>query len=59
MIHTYEVESTKQFIITKKVAKHGSQAVIVVPKMLQGHIKPRSMVRLTIDVLEEADDDVA
>ena len=43
----------KQFVITKKVAKHGSQAVIVIPRVLESHLKPKTVVKLTIDVLEE------
>ncbi|MBW2990243.1 hypothetical protein KY348_00900 [Candidatus Woesearchaeota archaeon] len=43
----------KQFIITKKVAKHGSQAVIIVPRVLEKELKPKTVVKLTIDVLEE------
>jgi len=43
----------KQFVITKRVAKHGSQAVIVVPRVLEKHLKPRTVVKLTIDVVEE------
>ncbi len=42
----------KQFIITKKIAKHGSQAIIVVPRMLEQHLRPGTMVQLTIDVKE-------
>jgi len=42
-----------QYIITKKIAKHGSQAVIVIPKVLQDRLKPKTIVKLTIDVLEE------
>ena len=43
----------KQFIITKKIAKHGSQAVIVIPRVLQNKLKPGTIAQLTIDVLEE------
>ncbi len=46
----------KQFVITKRIAKHGSQAIIVVPRLLEKHLKPKTVVKLTIDVLEEADD---
>lgn len=46
----------EQYIITKKIAKHGSQAVIVVPKVLEKRLKPRTLVKLTIDVIEEADE---
>jgi len=43
----------KQFIITKKIAKHGDQAVIVIPRFLQGELSPQTIVKLTIDVLQE------
>ena len=45
---------SKQFIITKKIAKHGKQAIIVVPRVLEHKLKPKTIVKLTIDVLEEA-----
>ncbi|MBU1198655.1 MAG: hypothetical protein KKF46_07875 [Nanoarchaeota archaeon] len=45
----------KQFIITKKVAKHSNQAIIVVPRILENYLKPKTIVRLTIDVLEEVE----
>ncbi len=47
----------KQFTITKKIAKHGSQAIIVVPKILENELKPNTIVKLTIDVVREAEDD--
>lgn len=43
----------KQFTITKKIAKHGRQAIIVVPKILQAILKPNTLVELQIKVLEE------
>lgn len=43
-----------QFIITKKIAKHGKQAIIVIPKILEEDLKPSTIVKLTIDVLKEA-----
>lgn len=42
-----------QFIITKRIAKHGGQSVIVIPSVLSGKIKPQMLVKITIDVLEE------
>ena len=42
----------QQFIITKKVAKHGKQAIIVIPRVLEKHLAPKTVVRLTIDVIE-------
>ena len=47
----------KQFTITKKIAKHGSQAIIVVPKILEKELKPNTIVKLTIDVVREAEND--
>jgi len=43
----------KQFIITKKIAKHGKQAIIVIPKILQEALKPNTLVELQIKVLED------
>lgn len=42
------------FVITKKIAKHGNQAIIVVPRILESQLKPGTIVKLNIDVLEEA-----
>jgi hypothetical protein len=41
------------FTITKKVAKHGKQGIIVIPSVLSSHVKAGMLVRVTIDVLEE------
>jgi len=43
----------KTFMITKKIAKHGKQAIIIIPKMLQQMLKPNTVVELQIKVLEE------
>jgi hypothetical protein len=40
-----------QFIITKKIAKHGKQAIIVIPRMLEGELKPGTIVKITLDIL--------
>lgn len=44
-------EENKKFIITKRVAKHGSQAVIVIPRILEEHLKPGTIAQLTIDII--------
>jgi len=43
----------KQFTITKKIAKHGSQAVIIVPTILQEQLSPGTLTKITIEVIEE------
>ena len=42
----------KQFVITKKIAKHGSQSIIVIPRLLEAHLKPGTITQLTIEVLD-------
>ena len=44
------------FTITKKIAKHGNQAIIVVPRILEQHLKPGMIVKLDINILKDAID---
>ena len=43
----------KQFVITKKIAKHGKQQVILIPKFLEVDLPAGSIVKVTIDVIRE------
>lgn len=43
----------RTFTITKKVAKHGKQAVIVIPSFLQNELKPKTIVEVKINVIKE------
>ena len=45
--------SGRKFIITKKIAKHGNQSIIVVPRMLECHLPPGTVVQLGIDIISE------
>ena len=45
---------TKQFTITKKIAKHGNQAIIIVPKLLEAELKPGIIAKVTIEVIGDA-----
>jgi hypothetical protein len=47
------IEIKKNFRITKKIAKHGSQSIIVIPRILEDMLKPGTIVELNIDILEE------
>jgi len=49
-----EKESFKQFIITKRIAKHGSQAIIVIPRILESELRPDTIVELKINIIREA-----
>ncbi len=44
----------KKFTIIKKVAKHGSQSIVVIPRLLEQHLKPGTIIQLNIEVLSEA-----
>ena len=44
--------TTQKFTITKKIAKHGSQAVIIVPTLLQDKLCPGTLAEITIEILE-------
>lgn len=41
-----------KFTITKKIAKHGNQAIIVIPKILEDNLEPGMVAQVTIEVLE-------
>ncbi len=49
--------TTKQFTIRKKIAKHGTNSIIVIPKLLHGELKPRTIVDIKIKVVEEAQEE--
>ena len=46
----------KKFTITKRIAKHGNQVIIVVPKILEGHLKPGTIAEISIEILEGKDE---
>ena len=47
----------KSFTITKKIAKHGTQAIVVIPRLLEEELKPGTIVKMTLDVLREVEND--
>ena len=44
--------TNQTFTITKKIAKHGNQAVICIPKILEDKLEPGTLTQVTIEVLE-------
>jgi hypothetical protein len=46
----------RNFVITKKIAKHGNQAIIVIPRILEDKLKPGTLVELGINILEDVED---
>jgi hypothetical protein len=45
--------TNKQFTITKRIAKHGSQAIIVIPKILESQLEPGTLAQIKIVILKE------
>ncbi|MEK6927235.1 MAG: hypothetical protein AABX11_02280 [Nanoarchaeota archaeon] len=48
------MEKQTKFIITKRIAKHGNQAIIVIPRVLEEHLKPGMIAEISINLVEEA-----
>ncbi len=42
-----------QFVLTKRIAKHGRQSIIVIPKILEEDLKPGTIVKMTLDVMKK------
>ncbi len=47
----------KSYTITKKIAKHGNQAVIVIPSFLKDELKPKTVVEVKINIVKEAENE--
>ena len=50
-------EITKTYTITKRIAKHGAQAVIVIPKFLQDELPPKTIVEVKINIVKGAENE--
>lgn len=46
----------KTFTITRKIAKHGEQQVIVIPSFLRDELKPKTIVEARLTIIREAED---
>ena len=44
-------KSPKSYVITKRIAKHGNQAIIVLPSLLKYELKPKTIVKVTLEVI--------
>ena len=43
----------KQFTITKRIAKHGKQVVIIIPRLLQEEIRPGTLAEIRIEIIKD------
>jgi len=42
----------KSYTITKNIAKHGKNSIIVIPSILRDELKPKTTVKVTIDIIK-------
>ncbi len=50
------MKKMEEFTLTKQIAKHGSQAIIVLPKILEDVLKPKTIVGCKIRILKKIKD---
>ena len=43
----------KTYTLTKKIAKHGSQSIIVIPSFLNEELSPETIVEVRINIVKE------
>jgi len=42
----------KSYTITKKISKHGSQAIIIIPTILREQLSPGTLAEIKIEIIE-------
>jgi hypothetical protein len=42
----------EKFTIIKRIAKHGTQSIIVVPRILEDRLKPGTVTQVTIEIID-------
>jgi hypothetical protein len=42
----------KSYTITKRIAKHGKQAVIIIPTVIQEQLSPGTLAEIKIEVID-------
>jgi len=47
---------SSKFTITKRIAKHGNQAIIVIPKLIEEHLKPGTIVEVNLQIIEKSEE---
>ena len=47
-----------EYTLTKQIAKHGRQSIIVIPRFLEEELKPKTLVEIKIKILRSVEGDV-
>ena len=48
-----------EIILTKQVAKHGNQSIIILPKFLESEIRPKDIVELRLKLVKKSRKDAS
>ena len=48
-----KMNNQNKFTITKRIAKHGEQSIIIVPALLKDKLLPGMIAEITIEVLDK------
>jgi hypothetical protein len=48
--------TNQAFTITKRIAKHGKQAVIIIPTILQKQLAPGKIVEIKLEIMKNTND---
>jgi hypothetical protein len=54
-LYVLETHKMQSYTITKQISKHGRQAVIVLPKLLEAELRPGTVAEIKITVIKEAE----
>jgi hypothetical protein len=46
----------ERYTITKNIAKHGRNSIIVIPSILKEELSPRTTVKVTIEVIKRPEE---
>ena len=46
-----------EFTLTKQIVKHGKQSIIIMPKILDEILKPKTLVELKIKVIKKSEEE--
>ena len=49
--YTLSVSEMEEITLTKQIVKHGNQSIIILPKILDGLLKPKTLVEVKIKVI--------
>ena len=48
-----EKRELSEITLTKQVAKHGSQSIIILPKFLESEIQPKDIIEIKLKIVKK------